>query len=317
MIRVAIGTAKVLGLANIRASALPTTAHLMTSGRCIFNCRFCTQAKTSSADQKLLSRISWPEYEEKKVFDALSTNQDQFERACLQVVHSDDKNGFLPYVRKMKAACDISISVDVKADEMDTVRKTFEAGADVVGLPIDAANPRLYTEIKDGSFSSRLKLIESAAREFEGRISTHLIIGLGEREKDAVDLISKMHGLGVTLALFAFTPIKGTGLENLKPPGIEHYRRIQLARFLIYEGLRPDIRFDEYGKICGFGYGLGELLDKVEPSAFQTSGCLGCNRPYYNESPRGAMYNYPYSPSKEEHEKALFEATNGMEEYDD
>jgi biotin synthase-related radical SAM superfamily protein len=26
---------------------------------------------------------------------------------------------------------------------------------------------------------------------------------------------------------------------------------------------------------------------------FETSGCPGCNRPYYNESTRGPMYNHP------------------------
>ena len=26
---------------------------------------------------------------------------------------------------------------------------------------------------------------------------------------------------------------------------------------------------------------------------FETSGCPGCNRPYYNERPGGMLYNYP------------------------
>lgn len=83
-----------------------------------------------------------------------------------------------------------------------------------------------------------------------------------------------------------------------------------MARFLIYNDLRPDIRFDEEGRLIGFGYGQEELMQKVRPSAFQTSGCPGCNRPFYNERPGGALYNYPYVPTREEHVRALREAVD-------
>ena len=34
--------------------------------------------------------------------------------------------------------------------------------------------------------------------------------------------------------------------------------------------------------------------------AFQTSGCPGCNRPYYNERPGRTMFNYPRPLTPEE-----------------
>jgi len=34
--------------------------------------------------------------------------------------------------------------------------------------------------------------------------------------------------------------------------------------------------------------------------AFRTSGCPGCNRPYYNERPSGPFYNYPRGLTEEE-----------------
>lgn len=308
MIRVAIGTAKVLGLTNIKMDTTPTTAHFMTPGRCIFDCKFCTQAKTSTSNQNLLSRISWPEFEEMDVFKALKERQDKFERVCLQVVHSADQEDFLDYVKKIRNVCALPISVDLKADDIGTIRKTFEAGADVVGLPVDAANPKVYSEIKEGSLSSRMELIKKAAKEFQGKISTHLIIGLGESEKDAVWVMREMHKQDVTTALFAFTPMKGTSLEKMKQPTIEHYRRIQTARYIIYNDFITNINFDETGRITGFGFRIEELKNKIQPIAFQTSGCPGCNRPYYNERPSGVMYNYPYEPSKKEHEKALQDA---------
>jgi biotin synthase len=214
MIRVAAGTASILGLTEIKMKATPTTAHLLTPGRCTFDCKFCTQAKSSFADSKLLSRISWPEFEEETVYTALKKRQDKFKRVCLQVVHSNDHDNYLKYINSISTAIDIPLSVDLKAHDIEVVRNTFEAGADVVGLPIDCANSSIYTMVKEGSFVSQLYLIKQAATEFKKRISTHLIIGLGESEKDAVGLIKKMHALDINLGLFAFTPIKGTLLEK-------------------------------------------------------------------------------------------------------
>ncbi|UCG69188.1 MAG: radical SAM protein [Thermoplasmata archaeon] len=313
MIRAAIGTARILGLTNVKMDTPPTTAHFMTPGRCIFDCKFCTQARSSHADQKLLSRISWPEYDKEKVIDALRDKQDNFKRVCLQVVHSGENEDFISYVKDIRNSCRLPLSVDMKADDMSSINKLFSAGADVVGLPIDAANPKIYSEVKGGQLSSQIKLISEAAREFEGRISTHLMIGLGESEKDAVYILSEMNRMGVTTALFAFTPIKGTSLENTRQPSISSYRRIQVAKSLIENDLSPGIKYDDKGNIVDYGFGCEELQEKIKRSAFMTSGCLGCNRPYYNERPGGALYNYPYNPSKEEYKKALEEAMFGLE----
>jgi biotin synthase len=308
MIRVAAGTASVLGLTDIRMKAIPTTAHFLTPGKCTFDCKFCTQAKSSAADSKLLSRISWPGFDEDMVFSALKEKQNEFERVCLQVVHSNGMEDHLMFVEHISAAIDIPLSVDLKAHDIEVVRKTFDAGADVVGLPMDCANSRIYSEVKEGSFLSQLYLIKQAALEFKKRISTHLIIGLGEREKDAVGLIKKMHALDVNLGLFAFTPIKGTSLENEKPPTLNRYRRIQLARYLVYNDMDFNFKYDNEGNIMSFGLNEEDIENIIDPSAFQTTGCVGCNRPFYNESPGKAMYNYPFTPSEGEYKKAINEA---------
>jgi len=39
--------------------------------------------------------------------------------------------------------------------------------------------------------------------------------------------------------------------------------------------------------------------------AFRTSGCKGCNRPFYNERPSGPMYNYPRPLTPDEAAEAL------------
>jgi biotin synthase len=203
--------------------------------------------------------------------------------------------------------------VDLKAYGISEVRSTFSAGADCVGLPIDCANSSIYPEIKEGTLSSQIQLIEQAAAEFPDAISTHIMVGLGESEKEVVELLVRMNELDVTAGLFAFTPVKGTALEGWRRPDLSAYRRIQIARYLIFRGFNPRFEFDKKGRITGYGYPQDELVTLIDPSAFQTTGCRGCNRPYYNERPGGAMYNYPKELSSSELEIALTESLKDME----
>ena len=85
-------------------------------------------------------------------------------------------------------------------------------------------------------------------------------------------------------------------MEDGSPPPLDSYRRLQVARQLLLEGLctSDDLSFSEQGRILCFSLPRSEL-EKVlaDGRAFRTSGCPGCNRPYYNEPPRGPLYNYP------------------------
>ena len=133
--------------------------------------------------------------------------------------------------------------------------------------------------------SRALSLIHECVRRFPGRVSTHLIVGLGETEEDVVSLAASMCQQGVTVGLFAFTPLAGTRLADRQSPDLGSYRRIQLCCYLLKRAYLehpaaspPEFRFSS-GRLasislpaCGAGRGLwGE--------AFQTSGCPGCNRP--------------------------------------
>ncbi|MFH7835983.1 MAG: radical SAM protein, partial [Candidatus Aenigmatarchaeota archaeon] len=61
-IRVSLGSAIVLGLIKGKIDVNPTTAYLLTyrNGKCIANCSFCPQAKSSKSRADMLSRIVWP-----------------------------------------------------------------------------------------------------------------------------------------------------------------------------------------------------------------------------------------------------------------
>ncbi|MGD8951110.1 MAG: hypothetical protein PVI69_04780 [Desulfobacterales bacterium] len=90
-------------------------------------------------------------------------------------------------------------------------------------------------------------------------------------------------------------------------PVMDHYRRIQLARYLIDENLSHAryLGCDEKQRIVDFGVQAGKLdavISSGEP--FRTSGCEGhdgqvaCNRPFANSRPAPAIRIYPFPPTK-------------------
>jgi biotin synthase-related radical SAM superfamily protein len=84
-----------------------------------------------------------------------------------------------------------------------------------------------------------------------------------------------------------------------------------VAHHLIIRNLATveDFAFSPQGRIISFGLSEAELSAFLrDGKAFETSGCPGCNRPYYNESPRGPLYNYPRPLTPDETQSAIEEA---------
>jgi biotin synthase len=184
------------------------------------------------------------------------------------------------------------------------------AGVDRVGVAMDAATEKLFDEVKGAGaggpyrWQDELMLLRVAIGVFgEGNVSTHLIVGLGETEKDAANMVQECVDLGVLPALFAFTPVQGTAMALNAKPKVDIYRRVQLARYLIVKGIIKfeNMVFDVNGKIVDFSLEKPSLTGIVESGKpFLTSGCDDCNRPFYNENPSGPIYNYPRNLSAKE-----------------
>ena len=97
--------------------------------------------------------------------------------------------------------------------------------------------------------------------------------------------------------------------DNLSPPSLDQYRRIQLARHLIDTQTRKadDFTYNETGQIRSFGLSAKEVNAVIDSGVpFQTSGCTGrdgqvaCNRPFGNSRPGPDMRNYPFPPNEED-----------------
>jgi biotin synthase len=296
-INVSVGTAGVLGLADVVMDAAPTTAYLMLGGRCSMACAFCAQARTSHASALYLSRVTWPQFPLAETINGLARAAERGAicRCCLQVTAGRDYFAqALAVIEAIRAATDVPLDAAVLPHNVDQVEALLSAGVEHIGFGLDAACERVFRQVKGGDWERNLKLIEEAARRFPGHVAVHLIVGLGETEQEMAEMIHRMHGLGVVVGLFAFTPVRGTAMQDQPPPPLDAYRRTQVARHLISHDLATlgDFAFSTEGRLVSFGRpDLAEML--ADGVAFQTSGCPDCNRPFYNERPGGPLYNYP------------------------
>ncbi|TFF91091.1 radical SAM protein [Candidatus Thorarchaeota archaeon] len=318
-VRVSVGTAMRLGLVEAPPQPSFTTAFLMTyhPTRCSANCAFCPQARESSASADRLSRISWPEYGLQEVLDSWPIRND-FERVCIQTLCYDDVvDDVVEIAEQASKVSQAPISTAVPPLSSEDMKRLRDSGIEDIGIALDACTPRIFARTKGeetGStyrWSTHLGSLRDALQVFgPGHVTTHLIVGLGETEEEASDFIFDMAELGVTVGLFAFTAVDGTNLRQMPSPELDSYRRIQVVRYLVERGQieRKQVQAKPDGKIT-ISLDTDQLVQHLgSGNAFRVSGCKGCNRPYYNESPRGPMYNYHRDLSEEEVAQAMEEA---------
>jgi biotin synthase-related radical SAM superfamily protein len=314
-IRVSAGSAIILGLAKGRLDAEPTTTYLMThkTGKCTANCGFCPQARNSHSKAELLSRVTWPVFPTTSVLKGIQTavNEGKTKRVCIQALNYPKVvQHLIALVKTVKQLANVPVSTSCQPQDGENIRRLAEAGADRIGIPIDASTEKLFNEVKGlaaggpydwkDQFRQLRKAVEIFGKE---NVSTHLIVGLGETEKEAVRIVQECVDMSVVPALFAFTSIRGTALKSKPQPRVESYRRVQLAAYLIVNGIAryENIRFDTNERVTGFNVEKQTLKHIVETGKpFLTSGCPDCNRPFYNEKPSGPIYNYPRALRSEE-----------------
>jgi len=298
-VRASIGTLSQLGIRKIAMLAEPTTVYILqyAANGCLANCKFCPQSSINNASKEYVSRIPWPVISLNDLINRIK-EQKSFTRICIQsVVKPGFEKEILEIILKIRQhKIRLPISIALTPVESSILYAYKENGVDYIGIGLDAATPEIFHKIgKPYSWNRYMKFIDEAVKIFGKRkVVIHLIFGLGEKIEDFINTMKILYDKGCEIALFAFTPVKGTHLYNLPQPKILEYRIVQIARFLLSRNAReiPDIEF---------------LLQ-----ALLTSGCPGCNRPFYNETP-SKMYNYPSNELlKKDRAKLINELSNAL-----
>ncbi|MBN1849364.1 MAG: radical SAM protein [Deltaproteobacteria bacterium] len=288
---------------------------------CSANCAYCGLAKKrpGTYGDKSFIHVAWPVYSLEQVVDAINMAPAYVKRTCISMItNGKSRQATFDMARTLIRDTRIPLSVLIAPTilKKEHLQGFKDIGVDKIGVAVDLATPELFDQYRGKGVSGPHKwdwywhTIEEG-REIFGplQVGAHLMVGMGETEQEMVSIMDRLWQMGVSNHLFSFFAEKGSTLQDRPQPPWPVYLRIQLARYLIEEGLSrfSDMDFDGHGRISDFGLdgdSLDEIIDHGVP--FMTTGCHGddgrvaCNRPFGNCLPDVKQWNYPYAPNQEE-----------------
>ncbi|MBG56292.1 MAG: radical SAM protein [Deltaproteobacteria bacterium] len=287
---------------------------------CYANCTYCGLARERPgiAEDNSFIRVDWPLFPTDLVAEKIGELERKKEvgRVCVAQVQDHRANNDLVDMisRVHHRAPEVPISALVTATLLNDewLVKIKEAGADIIGVGLDAASEELFYSTRGKGtkgphdWKKHWKIIRKA-REMYGpmKVNCHLIVGLGESDRDLVEMFYLLKSEEIAAYLFSFNPEPGTIMENTPRTPITRTRRIQLVKNLIEEHELPEssIEFDKSGTIRMIA-APRKILKLVTENgmAFMTDGCpdrqgkMACNRPYGSYRPGEEFRDYPFLP---------------------
>ena len=288
---------------------------------CAARCAYCglSNKREGRYNEKSFIRVTWPTHSLSQIIERIGDRQQKVKRICIsQITNKRSVQDTKDICVKLRSSFDIPVSLLISPTILSKpdLADFKDAGADKIGVAIDLATPALFDKYRGSGVGGPHKweiywqcLSDAIGIFGDGNAGSHFVAGMGETEEQMVAAIQKVRDLGGWTHLFSFFPEADSQMKDHPMPAMDHYRRIQLARYLMDEGLSRGTKmtFDASGRIRDFGI-LREKIDAVidtgEP--FRTSGCEGydgqvaCNRPYANSRPGLNIRNYPFPPEKED-----------------
>ena len=321
-VRVSMAAAMTLGLRPGRMfrNATCDCVNLLENypAGCYANCTYCGLARERPglAQDNSFIRVGWPLFPTDLVAEAVADNLTRVGRVCVAMVH--DKRAYPDLVditRRIRRRSDVPISALVTATLLDApkLETIREAGADIVGIGLDAASEAVFFKTRGRgargphSWAQHWEIARAARRIFGPmKVNCHVVVGLGETDRDLVELFYRLKSEAIAAYLFSFNPEPGTAMADAPRPPLSRWRRIQLTKYLIERHDLPQqaIEFNAEGAL-GAVRVRQALVDAclADGLAFMTNGCpdrtgaMACNRPFGSYRPGEAFRDYPFVPS--------------------
>jgi len=290
---------------------------------CRANCTYCGLARHREesrdyADRNFI-RVDWPTVSYDDLIERIKRGEDhgQFQRMCISMItHPDSDRDTFTLLEKWTSQIShipVSILSNPTTLEYEDLVRMKELGADIFTVALDAVTPELFERTRGRTVNSphrwdKYWQVMEWAREIFGaeHFGAHLICGMGESEREMLELCQRIRDMGGHNHMFAFFPERGSMMEDWPAVDRGQWRRVQVGRYLIdYRGVREsDMAFDSNGRLTDFGIDRAELQTILNSGLpFRTSGCPGneaddvsaCNRPYGDSLPSDIL-SFPFSP---------------------
>lgn len=138
-------------------------------------------------------------------------------------------------------------------DEDAWFQRMKDAGIDSLGMHLEAVSNEVRAEVMPGKAQVSLEryfdAFEAAVEVFgRGEVSTYILAGLGDTQKQIVDMSKRLIEIGVYPFVVPFVPISGTPMESHPAPsaGFMHEILMPIGRML----RESDIRSEEMAAGC-------------------------------------------------------------------
>jgi len=148
----------------------------------------------------------------------------------------------------VKRASGLPVEVQFEPpDDLDVIDEVAAMGVDSVGIHIETFDPAVLARVAPGKFRTGIdtyfRAWERAVSLFgEGRVSTYVILGMGEDPDLTVEMCRRAVDMGVYPFVVPLRPVAGSLMENVPAPAREYtepiYRKV--AGFLEAKGLGAD-----------------------------------------------------------------------------
>lgn len=284
---------------------------------CRSDCAYCGLARTrpGTYEEKSFIRVEWPLVQTDELIERMARYASRLTRLCISMVtHGRAYTDTCKITQRIRARVSTPLSILVAPPTLNRHRLQHfkQLGVDMIGIGLDAVTDdlfrRLRTDVPAGGLHwEKYWAVVGDARDIFGpwKVNCHTLVGLGETDRDLIDIFIRLRNRQVFAYLFCFNPEPDSRMSNHPKSSLRRWRRIQLVKYLVEtEGFGWDhFGFDEAGSLTGLR-GPAAVIERAVSNGlpFMTNGCPGehgkpgCTRPYGSYRPSEPFRDYPFLP---------------------
>jgi len=292
---------------------------------CLSDCGYCGLARTrpGAYEEKSFIRVEWPLVDTDQLINRMAEYEKKLTRLCISMVtHGSAYRDTVDITKRLRAKVNTPLSILVAPPTLnkDKLQHFKDLGVDMIGVGLDAVTESTFrkhrTDVPNGSlrWDNYWNIINESRRIFgPWKVNIHTVVGLGETDKDLVDMFYYLKENQILPYLFSFNPEPDSRMGDVPKASITRWRRIQLVKHLIekYDLAPETIQYDENNSINKLDMksnNIASALNSLDAGIpFMTNGCpseggeeAGCSRPYGSYRPSESFRDFPFQPETDD-----------------